>query len=503
MEILLHAENISKSFPGVKALDNVSIQIYKGNVLGLLGENGAGKSTLLNIISGIYQPDSGRIINESQEVVIEDPKHARELGIAIVHQELKLIPNMTVAENIFLGRLPENQFGKINYKKLFADTKQLLNQFNFDIDPREEVRFLSIASQQMVEIAKALSVQAKVILMDEPTSSLTTEETVQLFKIIRRLKSSGVGVVFISHKLEEIYTCCDTVQVLRDGQSIGVHSVNDISEDQLVKMMVGREIFQRYPKKHYKRGEKVLEVCDVSRGKHVQNVSFDVYGGEVFGIAGLVGSGRSELARLLIGADKKEKGEIRIKGEKVEVRHPKTAIKEGLFLVPEDRKSQGLILGQTIEKNITLPLINSIRKSLGFLQPKVEKRIAEAGMKSLQIKSTGRNQVVVNLSGGNQQKVVLGKCLQTEPEIMILDDPTRGIDIGTKVEVYEIINRFTEQGKAVILISSELPEVIGMSDRIGIMNEGKMSTILANEDLTQEQVIKYAIGDLSDRKEPS
>lgn len=494
MAELLHADNITKEFPGVKALDSVNIKINGGEVLGLLGENGAGKSTLLNVMSGIFQPDGGKIYMENKEAVVEGPKHAMELGIAIVHQELKLMSNMTVAENIFMGRLPKTKFGKVSYRKLFEDTKALLDRFGFHINPKDEVRLLSIASQQIVEIAKALSVNAKVILMDEPTSSLTTEETERLFSIIEKLKDNGVGIVFISHKLEEIFRCCDHVQVLRDGQDMGVYQVKGITEEKLVELMVGREISQRFPKKHANIGERILEVKNVSRGEYVRNVSFEVHKGEVFGIAGLVGSGRSELVRLVFGADKKDSGEVWIKGKKVDVKSPSTAIENAIFLVPEDRKTQGLILKQTIEKNISLPMIKRIKKLFGFLDAKIEKSMAESEIKSLRIKCTGRSQQVLNLSGGNQQKVVLGKCLQTQPDIMILDDPTRGIDVGTKAEIYEMINDFTQQGKAVILISSELPEVISMSDRVGIMFEGEMKAILSKEDLSQEQVIKYAIG---------
>ena len=479
MACLLHADNITKTFPGVKALDSVNIKINSGEVLGLLGENGAGKSTLLNIVSGIYKAEQGKIYLGDKEVVIDGPKHALDLGIAIVHQELKLMPNMTVAENIFMGRLPKTKIGKVSYRKLFANTKELLERFGFAINPKEEVRFLSIASQQMVEIAKALSINAKLILMDEPTSSLTTEETSQLFDIMKTLKKNDVGIVFISHKLEEIFVCCDRVQVLRDGKDMGVSDVSDTDEYKLVKLMVGREISQRFPKRHSEQGEKVLEVKNLSRGVHVKDVSFDLHKGEVFGIAGLVGSGRSELVRLIIGADKKDSGEILVNGKNMDIKHPHQAIANGIFLVPEDRKLQGLVVMQTIEKNIALPMIKRIKKAFGFIDPRKEQKMAEKEIKDLSIKCTSQNQQVVSLSGGNQQKVVLGKCLETEPDIMILDDPTRGIDVGTKAEIYEMINEFTEKGKAVVLISSELPEVISMSDRVGVMFEGEMKAIIS------------------------
>ena len=494
MATLLHADNITKDFPGVKALDRVSIKIESGEVLGLLGENGAGKSTLLNVVSGIYQPDGGNVFVGGEKVKIENPKHAQQLGIAIVHQELKLMPNMTVAENVFMGRLPKSKIGKVSFRKLFANTRVLLDKFGFDLNPKEEVKFLSIASQQMVEIAKALSINAKLILMDEPTSSLTSEETSKLFEIMKKLKKTGVGIVFISHKLDEIYTCCDKVQVLRDGKDMGVSDVGKITENELVKLMVGREISNRFPKRVSQQGVKVLEIKNLSRGEHVKNVSFDLHKGEVFGIAGLVGAGRSELVRLIMGADKKESGQIFVNGKEIDIKHPSKAIANKIFLVPEDRKMQGLVVMQTIEKNISLPMIKRIKKFLGFVDPRAEHRMAENEIKALSIKCTGRNQQVVTLSGGNQQKVVLGKCLETEPDIMILDDPTRGIDVGTKAEIYEMINIFTQSGKAVILISSELPEVISMSDRVGVMFEGEMKAIIDRKDLSQENVINYAIG---------
>ena len=495
MAVVLHADNISKEFPGVKALDNVNIKVHSGEVLGLLGENGAGKSTLLNVLSGIYKPDQGQIVIEGKQTEINGPKHARELGIAIVHQELKLMHNLSVAENIYLGRLPKTVFGRISYQQLFKNAKNLLDKFGFNIDPKSELRYLSIASRQLVEIAKALSSDAKVILMDEPTSSLTTEETEHLFEVIDTLRKNDVGIVYISHKLEEIFKCCTRVQVLRDGQDMGVRLVQETNNDELVRTMVGREISQRFPVKGSKPGETLIEVRGLSRGRYVQDVSFSVRAGEVFGIAGLVGSGRSELVRLIYGADRKTSGDIFIRGKKVDIESPQQAINKGIFLVPEDRKLQGLILNQTIEMNISLPMLKRIQKIFGFIDNKQEKEMADREIQKLDIKCTGRAQEIVTLSGGNQQKVVLGKSLETTPDIMILDDPTRGIDVKTKAEIYELINQFTQNQKAVILISSELVEVIGMSDRVGVMHEGKMRAILDKNELSQENVIKYAIGE--------
>ena len=494
MAVVLHADNISKQFPGVRALDGVSIKVHSGEVLGLLGENGAGKSTLLKVLSGVYRPDGGQIVIEGKPTEINGPRHARELGIAIVHQELKLMHNLSVAENIYMGRLPRTTLGRISYGQLFKDAKQLLDKFGFALDPKTELRYLSIASRQLVEIAKALSSDAKVILMDEPTSSLTAEETEHLFGVLETLKKNNVGIVFISHKLEEIFRCCNRVQVLRDGKDMGVRLVKETTNDELVRTMVGREVSQRFPAKENMPGEVLLEVRGLSRGQAVRDVSFSVRAGEVFGIAGLVGSGRSELVRLIYGADRRTSGDIFIRGRKVDIQSEQEAIKHGIFLVPEDRKLQGLIVNQTIEMNISLAMLKRIRKLFGLIDRKKEKEMADREIQRLEIKCTGRGQEIVTLSGGNQQKVVLGKSLETAPDIMILDDPTRGIDVKTKSEIYELMRKLTQDRKAVILISSELVEVIGMSDRVGVMHEGKMQAILDRSELSQESVIKYAIG---------
>ncbi|MBU9738194.1 sugar ABC transporter ATP-binding protein [Diplocloster agilis] len=494
MEELLKASHISKFFPGVRALQDVNITVNSGEILGLLGENGAGKSTLLNVLSGIYQPDEGEIRVRGQSVKMQGVNDAFELGIAIVHQELKLHSNMSVAENIYMGRLPKNRLGTVQYKKLYQQVEELLSAYGLKLNPHKEVRLLSIAEQQLTEIAKVLSYNAKVILMDEPTSSLTTEETQNLFRTMEVLKKKGVGIVFISHKLEEIAECCDRVQVLRDGQDMGEKPVKEVSENELIRMMVGREISQRFPAKTNRPGEPFLEVRNLNRGKYVKDVSFTVRRGEVFGIAGLVGAGRSELVRLIFGADKKDSGEILMNGQKIDIKSPRDAIRNGIYLVPEDRKKQGLILAQDVENNTVLSMIYKIRKAFGYIDTPKEKVMADEQIEALHIKCTGKEQITGTLSGGNQQKVVIGKCMLTNPEVMILDDPTRGIDIGTKAEIYELINEVTNSGRSVILISSEMPEVIKMSDRVAVMHEGRITGILEHDELTQEQVIKYAIG---------
>lgn len=493
MSELLYAKGITKKFPGVKALDNVSLTIHSGEVLGLLGENGAGKSTLLNVLSGTYKQDEGEIYLEGKLINIENKQSALTMGIAIVYQELKLHPNLSVAENIYMGRLPKNKFGKINYRQLYKQAQELLDFYQFNIDAKEELHVLPIADKQMVEIAKALSRNAKVLLMDEPTSSLLSNEVDRLFEIVKDLKLKGMGVVFISHKLEEIAACCDNVQVLRDGKVVGFRKVSETNENELVKMMVGREIKDVYPKKTNIPGDVILEVKGLSRGKKVRSVSFSVRKGEVFGIAGLVGSGRSELVRLIFGADKKESGEIFLNGRQIEIKSTRDAIRNGIFLVPEDRKLQGLVLQRDIEWNIVLPLIYRLQKLLGYVDTGKSKEMSENQIEKLDIRCTSRQQEVFTLSGGNQQKVVIAKCLQTAPQIMILDDPTRGIDVGTKSEIYDLINEITKTGTTIILISSELPEVIMMSDRVAVMRNGELRAILDSSELSQESIIKYAI----------
>ncbi len=489
----MRTENISKEFPGVKALTDVNFKVESGKVLGLLGENGAGKSTLLNVISGVYQPTSGKVFVEGKEVVLHNTHQAHDLGINIVHQELKLMPELTVAENIFLGRYPKGKFG-ISYKKMYEQAREVIDRFGFGLDEKALVKDLPIASQQMVEIAKAVSFNGKVILLDEPTSSLTADEVDKLFAIMNNLKEHGVGVVFISHKLEEIFQFCDDVQVLRDGCDMGERPVKGVTEDELVRLMVGRDIENRFPKKTNTPGKVVLRAEHLTRGKHVKDVSFELREGEVLGIAGLVGAGRSELVRLVFGADRLESGSLEVFGEKVHIKSPGQAIEKGIYLVPEDRKKEGLVLGQDVEKNVALACTKRNTGAFGKVNRGNEIKAAEDAIKRYSIKVYSREQIVGTLSGGNQQKVVLGKCTATEPKIMILDDPTRGIDVGTKAEIYDMINQFTVDGMAVIMISSELPEVMAMSDRILVMGDGEMKAIIDRKDFDQETIMRYAIG---------
>lgn len=451
----MEMRNISKSFPGVKALDQVSLSLEKGEILGLLGENGAGKSTLMKVLSGVYAPDQGEIFMEGKQVTLTDPKQALDLGIGIIYQELNLFPTLTVAENIFINRLPKNSFGKINYKESFQMTDDLLKEYNFDLDSRAIVRDLAIGAQQMTEIAKVISLNAKVILMDEPTSSLSESESKKLFRVIRILQERGVAIVFISHKLEEIFMLCSKVKVLRDGHDMGEDDISNAKEEDLIRLMVGRDIGSRFPQKTNVPGEVLLKVEHLSDKGFLKDISFEVRRGEVFGLAGLVGSGRTELVRAIFGADPIQEGRITIGGKEVRIQNPGQAIKNGIALIPEDRKNQGLAMNLNIRQNISLTLLKKISSAFGKIDRKKENRTADDVIAQMEIKTTGREQNVLNLSGGNQQKVILGKWMLTNSDIVILDDPTRGIDVGTKAEIYSIINRLTNEGKAVILISSD------------------------------------------------
>ncbi|SJZ32755.1 sugar ABC transporter ATP-binding protein [Selenihalanaerobacter shriftii] len=491
-ELILEMEGITKTFPGVKALDNVDLRLYKGEVHALLGENGAGKSTLMKVLNGIYENDSGTIYLKGNEVKFDNPKEAQKAGLAIIHQELELVPYLTIAENIFLGREPVKGLF-VDTKCLIQNTKEIIDRLGVDINPKSKIKNLNIGNQQMVEIAKALSQDANILVMDEPTSSLTPKEIDILFDLIDRLRAEGIAIVYISHRMEEIFEICDRVTVLRDGVNAGEVKIDETDEDELIKMMVGRKIEDRFPEIKENRSDKILEVKDLTVPGKVDNVSFELYKGEVIGVAGLMGAGRTELAKSLYGLFNIQKGDIYLRGEKVEIRSPKEAIESGIYYLSEDRKGEGLVLSLSVQENTSLSVLNDLLE-IGFINKKKEKQMANNYIQDLRIKTPHAKQQVRNLSGGNQQKVAIAKLLTTEPEIVILDEPTRGIDVGAKKEIYELISRLIQQGVAVILISSELPEILNLSHRILVMHEHRLTGEIAAKEADQEKVMKLATG---------
>ncbi len=489
---ILEMKQITKTFPGVKALDNVDFDLYHGEVHALLGENGAGKSTLMKVLNGIHQQDSGEIHLYGEQVEFATPSEAQEAGLSIIHQELKLIPDLTVAENIFLGR--ETVRGLfVDFADLKEKTAAVLDDLGVEIDPEAKIRDLNIGNQQMVEIAKAVSQEAEILVMDEPTSSLTPEEAELLFGLIERLTEQGLSIVYISHKIEEIFKICDRVTVLRDGKKAGEVEVANSCRDELVKMMVGRDINERFPTIKNNRTEKILEGANLSVKDKVKNASFEVYKGEVLGIAGLMGAGRTELAKSIYGVYELDEGEIYYKGAPIQINSPKEAIELGFYYLSEDRKTEGLVLPETVEHNISLSVVKEMRQ-FGLIDSHQEGNLACKYIRDLDIKTPDEKRVVKNLSGGNQQKVVIAKVLSTDPELVILDDPTRGIDVGAKQEIYNLISDFVAQGVAVVLISSELPEVLNLSHRILVMHEQEIAGELQAEQATQEKIMNLATG---------
>ncbi len=493
-EEILKLSGINKSFPGVKALSDMNFSLMKGEVHALVGENGAGKSTLMKILSGAYTKDSGSIIFDGKEVEITSPKQSEEMGISIIYQELNLFNRVTVAENVFMGRYPKK--GKlIDWGKMNEDAKALFDRFDIEIDVKEVVNRIPLAMQQLVEIIKAVSINAKVVIMDEPTSSLTKAETEVLFRIIRALKEDGVAVVFITHRLDEIYEICDRMTIMRDGCYIGTRDVSEITKNEMIAMMIGRELTQQYPERHATVGDAALRVEDLydTAGK-VKGVSFTAYRGEVLGFAGLVGAGRTETMRLIFGADPKAGGKIFINEKEVKIDKPRDATANGIGFLTENRKEEGLFLKSTVRLNSVIVAPEKIMKAKMFFDFKKEKEYAEEYVDRLRIVTPSVNQRAMFLSGGNQQKVVLAKWLFSDSEIVIFDEPTRGIDVGAKREIYEIINNLVESGKAVIVVSSEMEEVMGISDRILVMHEGEISGELKKGEFTQAKITDFAIG---------
>lgn len=489
--VFLEMKNIHKKFPGVYALKGVQLKIRKGEVHALLGENGAGKSTLMKILGGVQPQDEGQILVNGKDVGVITPKKAAEIGVGFVHQELNLSESLTVAENVYMGRLPyKNEFlGTVDYKKLYSDTEELLKKLDVDISPHDIVASLSTAKKQMVEIVKALSLNAKIIIFDEPSTSLSDKDVKILFRVIEKLKKDGVAIIYISHRLKEVFEMCDRATVLRDGTYVNECEMKGITEKELINMMVGRDLTELFPKEIFKPQEYVLEVeniCDYN-GK-VKDVSFKARKGEILGIAGLVGSGRTELMRLVFGADPMSKGTIKINGEEVSIKSPIDAIKNKICLLTEDRKNQGLSLNMSVVDNINITNMKSF-----ILNHKKLRETGNRYQKAIEIKVANLDVLAGTLSGGNQQKVVLAKWLNSDSDIFIYDEPTKGIDVGTKAEIYEIMNDLVRKGKVVIIISSELSELLGMSDRIYVMSEGRIAGELSREDATQEEIMRLAI----------
>ncbi|WP_371647227.1 sugar ABC transporter ATP-binding protein [Streptomyces mirabilis] len=491
---LLRIEGIRKTFPGVVALDSVDFDLRRGEVHVLLGENGAGKSTLIKMLSGAYQPDSGRVLVDGEEVRVHGAQDSERLGIATIYQEFNLVPDLTVAENIFLGRQPR-RYGLIDRKRMEAEAAELLERVGVSVSPRARVRELGIARLQMVEIAKALSLNARVLIMDEPTAVLTSEEVEKLFSIVRRLREDGVGIVFITHHLEEIAALGDRVTVIRDGKSVGQVPAST-TEDELVRLMVGRSIEQQYPRVRAAgddgSGTALLTVEGLTRDGVFHDVSFEVRAGEVVGIAGLVGAGRTEVVRAVFGADPYDKGTVKVAGSALRRHDVNAAMAAGIGLIPEDRKGQGLLLDASVEENLGLVTMRAATRG-GLVDLKGQRAAAARIAEQLGVRMAGLGQHVRTLSGGNQQKVVIGKWLLADTKVLILDEPTRGIDVGAKVEIYQLVNELTAAGAAVLMISSDLPEVLGMSDRVLVMAQGRIAGELSADEATQDSVMALAV----------
>jgi ribose transport system ATP-binding protein len=489
-EELLRVEKISKSFSSVRALDSVSFDLKTGEVHALLGENGAGKSTLMKIISGVYIKDGGEIFLHGNKVDINSPHTAQRLGIGIIHQELNLCRHLSVSENIFLGR-EFGLFGFLQKKEQRKKALELLQQLNVDINPDTLVGNLTVAKQQMVEICKTLSLNAQIIIMDEPTSALSEKEIDDLFLIIQELKAQGKGIIYISHRLEELSRITDRVTILRDGNFISTNDFNTISLDQIIQKMVGRKLNEKFPRIPSNPGRAILEVNNLSTYSGVENVSFKVHSDEILGIAGLVGAGRTETLRGIFGADICIQGEVALNGKKISIKNPADAIKNGIFLVPEDRKHDGLCTKLSVFDNLTLPNLD-LYSVLGVLKQSIAACSCNKIIESLQIKTPSLNQYASNLSGGNQQKIVVGKWLMRKARVVMFDEPTRGIDVAAKIQIYKIMNELKEQGIGVVFVSSELPEILGMADKIAVMCNGKITAMLNTNQTNQEEILKYS-----------
>jgi len=492
-EPIVELSRIAKQFGGVQALRGVDLKLLPGEVHALVGENGAGKSTLVKILAGIHRPDAGVMKVGGEVVELRSPIQAQALGIAVVQQEPMMFPDLDVAENVFMGRHPRDRFGRVEWKRMYQEVDQLLASLDVSLSSHTPVQGLSVAEQQLVEIAKALSLQARVLVLDEPTAALSSHEVDELFAIVKQLRERSVAILFVSHRLEEVFTLADRLTVFRDGTHIITAPVSEMTTEAIIKYMVGRELSNLYPKSEAKIGEVVLEVRHLTRPGVFADVSFQLRRGEILGFAGLVGAGRTEVVRVLFGIDQAESGETWLKGKQVRIRSPQQAMEYGIAYVPEDRHQQGLVMNFSIASNITLAILQLVSR-LGLLDPRREQKIASEYSSQLRVRSSGVGQVVSALSGGNQQKVVLGKWLATNPSVLILDEPTRGIDVGAKAEVHRIISELAASGLAIILISSELPEVLAMADRVLVLHEGRITGTFPRSEATQERVMFAATG---------
>lgn len=492
MDNILEMHHITKTFPGVKAVDDVSIAVKKGEVFALLGENGAGKSTLMKILDGIQPPDSGEIIFNGERVTIKDPSDALHMGISMIFQELNPIPDLTIAENLFAGvRFPRKAKGIVDWKEAFRRSEELFHNWGLNYNPRDKMRSLSLADCQMVEIIKAISFDSKLIIMDEPSSSLTEKEVNKLFDFIRILKKEGISIIIITHKLDEVYAITDTVTVMRDGKYVGSKPTKEMTRQEMIRMMVGRDIKKVFAEKDYEIGDTLLKVENLNRGKMVRNVSFELHQGEILGFSGIVGAGRTETMRCIFGMDRLAEGKILLDGKELRIKEPHDAIHEGIMMVTEDRKKDGLVLIRSIYENMLLPSTYRNAKR-GLLNRKKEAQSVEKYYKELEVKAPSINTIANQLSGGNQQKVIIAKWLMMKPRVLIMDEPTRGIDILAKSEIYKIMRELAKNGVAIILVSSDMEEILGVADRIAVMCQGQITGFLDREEFNQEKIMEYA-----------
>mgnify|MGYP000539575633 CR=1 FL=1 len=496
-EYLFELREITKRFAGVEVLHKVSFNLRPGEVHALLGENGAGKSTLIKIMTGVYQPDEGAIILDGREVRFSNARESQLAGIAAIYQEPSLFPDLDVAENIFVGRHPLKAGGRVDWHRIYREAESLLTSLGMQLNLKRKARDLSIAEQQMVEIARAFSINARILIMDEPTSSLTLNEVAELFRLVRRLRDEGTAVVFISHRLEELFEIADRVTVLRDGYFVDTKPVKDVTREELIRLMVGRKVSSMFPKQEVQPGNVVLKVEGLTRDGVFKDISFELRKGEILGLAGLVGAGRTEVARAIFGIDPPASGRIFIDGKEVRITSPRQAIALGLAYVPEDRQTHGLVTPMNLISNITLPLVGRF-SHFGWLDQRAEINFALSMARQMEVRAHSLWQRARELSGGNQQKIVLAKWLSTRPRILILDEPTRGIDVGTKAAVHELMSRLAGEGMAILMISSELPEILGMSDRIIVMREGRITAQLGREEASQEKILHYATQSLEE-----